>query len=100
MAECIPSTSKAVITATSSKRTHEAEDILNLDASVTADRVGKSARHRPAITDYADAIESLEEELASDGLRRRVPWDTLSIGSDVPGLHEVKVSDDFYSYMY
>ena len=100
MADCVPSTSKAttsaMITASSSKITSEADSILNQDGATMANRASKSVRHRPAMTDYADAIESLEEELASDGLRRRVPWDSLSLGSDVPGLHEVKVSDDFH----
>lgn len=91
MAECMPSTSKA----TSANIAHPnltlgGEEPL-VDATAVADKATKSAKRRPAMTDYADAIESLEEELASEGLRRRIPWDSLSISSDVPGLHEVKV---------
>lgn len=92
MAECIPSTSQST---TASKAppgvSQDAGGTSFLDAAAVADKATKSARRRPAMTDYADAIESLEEELASEGLRRRVPWDALSISSDMPGLHEVKV---------
>ena len=53
--------------------------------------VVKKAPNVAIMSDYEDA-ESLDGEAAAvGGLRKRFPWDGLSISSDVPGLHEVKV---------
>lgn len=95
MAECYSSTSQTKFGNAPLPSSQLDATQSNLDAAAMADKVTKSAQRRPAMTDYADAIESLEEELASEGLaseglRRRVPWDNLSISSDVPGLNEVK----------
>ncbi|KAK3921331.1 Adiponectin receptor protein [Frankliniella fusca] len=82
MAEGIASTSQSFGAAGSSSHQPNTGPAMEWDAATVADKATKSAQRRLAMTDYADAIESLEEELASEGLRRRVPWDTLSIGSD------------------
>lgn len=54
------------------------------------------------MSDYEDAIENLEGVVPlTDGLRLRGSvrsWecDQLSLSSDVPGLHEVKVLFQYY----